>query len=112
MSKQVILEFPVDLPEDSLRDPEILKEGKTVIVLMMLQKGFITQNKAAELMEIDLERLFSLIEMYNIFGEGLQTLQDPTTATAGAWKDLIDCQTFEREIYESRVQHIRSEVQL
>lgn len=33
--------------------------------------------------------------------------EDPTTATAGAWKGLIDCQTFEREVYESRLRRTR-----
>ena len=32
MSKQVVLEFPVDLPEESLKDKEALKKGKELII--------------------------------------------------------------------------------
>lgn len=38
--------------------------------------------------------------------------EDPTTATAGAWKGLVDCQTFEREVYESRLRRTRPEARL
>ncbi len=38
--------------------------------------------------------------------------EDPTTATAGAWKGLLNCQTFEREVYESRLRRTRPEVRL
>lgn len=40
------------------------------------------------------------------------TGEDPTTATAGAWKGLLNCQTFEREVYESRLRRTRSEMHL
>ena len=35
---------------------------------------------------------------------------DPTTATAGAWKDALDCEQFEKDIYESRLRPPRPEV--
>ena len=31
------------------------------------------------------------------------TTPDPTEATAGAWKDLLDCARFEREVDASRL---------
>lgn len=38
--------------------------------------------------------------------------QDPTSATAGAWKDALDCEAFERAVYESRLIQTRPEVSL
>lgn len=38
--------------------------------------------------------------------------QDPTTATAGAWKGLLDCEQLEEEVYQSRLQNPRPEVRL
>jgi hypothetical protein len=28
--------------------------------------------------------------------------EDPTTETAGAWKDLLECPEFEKEVYQTR----------
>ena len=28
---------------------------------------------------------------------------DPLTATAGAWKDLLDCEQFEKDVYDNRL---------
>ena len=114
MSTQVVLEFPGELPEEILHDPDILKEGKTAIVLKMLRKGAISQEKAADLLEIDQAALFDLMANDDPSGtdEVEQEPKDPTAATAGAWKDLLDCQAFEREVYESRLYHPRPEVRL
>lgn len=114
MPTQVILRFPGKLPEEVLRDPEILKEGKTVIVLGMLRKGSISQGRAAALLEIDREALADLMATHDIPGNQVveQESADPTAATAGAWKGLLDCQRFEREVYESRRHHPRPEVRL
>lgn len=38
--------------------------------------------------------------------------EDPTTATAGAWKKRLDCQAFERDIYQSRLVRTRPRVRL
>jgi predicted DNA-binding antitoxin AbrB/MazE fold protein len=38
--------------------------------------------------------------------------EDPTAATAGAWKDLLDCQVFEEEVYQNRLLHTRPRVRL
>jgi predicted DNA-binding antitoxin AbrB/MazE fold protein len=35
---------------------------------------------------------------------------DAFAATSGAWKDLLDCEQFEKDIYESRRLHTRPEV--
>ena len=37
--------------------------------------------------------------------------QDAIRATAGAWKDAIDCEAFEKDVYESRLLQTRPEVQ-
>jgi predicted HTH domain antitoxin len=66
MSRQVVIEFPDELPEEILRDPEIVKEGKTAIVLKMLRRGTISQGKAAELLEIDRHTLFNLMAEHHI----------------------------------------------
>ena len=66
MPKQIILEFPVELPEGGLKDKEILKKGKAIIILELLRKGDISQGKAAELLEIDRHTLFDLMAKYDI----------------------------------------------
>jgi hypothetical protein len=129
MSRQVIIEFPGELPEEVLHDPEILKEGKITIVLEMLRRGTISQGRAAELLEIDRQALFDLMGAYHIpviettenepreglseplgpAGSGTPE-EDPTTATSGAWKGLLDCKEFEKEVYESRLHRTRPEV--
>jgi predicted DNA-binding antitoxin AbrB/MazE fold protein len=35
---------------------------------------------------------------------------DPIAATSGAWKDLLDCEQFEKDVYESRLVQTRPEV--
>lgn len=68
MSKQVVLEFPVELPDEGLQDPEVLGKGKTAIVLELLRKGTISQGRAAELLEVDRHTLFDLMAQANIPG--------------------------------------------
>ena len=48
MSKQVVLEFSAELPDESLSDPAVLDKGKTAIVIELLRKGTISQGRAAE----------------------------------------------------------------
>lgn len=38
------------------------------------------------------------------------TAGDPITASAGAWKNLLDCEQFEKDVYESRLLQTRPEV--
>ena len=43
MPKQIVLEFPVELPEGGLKDKEVLKKGKAIIILELLRKrGYIS----------------------------------------------------------------------
>jgi len=63
--REVLLRFPVDLPEE-LKDEDVLRKGKEVIVLELLRKREISQGKAAELLEIDRQTLFDLMSKYDI----------------------------------------------
>lgn len=65
MPREVLLRFPVELPEE-LKDEEVLKKGREAIVMELLRKGEISQGKAAELLEIDRHALFDLIDKYDI----------------------------------------------
>jgi len=65
MSREVLLRFPVDLPEE-LKDDDVLRKGKEIIVLELLRKKSISQGKAAELLEIDRQALFDLMNKYDI----------------------------------------------
>ena len=64
MSRQVVLDFPGELPE--LEDKEVLKKGKEAIVLEFLRKKKISQGKAAELLDIDRYTPYDLMADYNI----------------------------------------------
>ncbi|GAX60680.1 hypothetical protein SCALIN_C13_0195 [Candidatus Scalindua japonica] len=66
MSKKIVLEFPVDLPDECLQDKQALQKGKEGIVLELLQKAEISQGKAAELLGIDRHTLFDLMAKYDI----------------------------------------------
>lgn len=66
MPKQVVLEFPVDLPEKGLQKKELLKRAKALIILELLQTGEISQGKATELLEISRQDLFDLMAKYEI----------------------------------------------
>jgi len=44
MSREVLLRFPVDLPEE-LKDENVLRKGKEMIVLELLRKRDISQGK-------------------------------------------------------------------
>lgn len=65
MSREVLLKFPTELPE-GLKDEEVLKKGREAIVFELLRKGEISQGKAAELLEIDRNALFDLMDKYDI----------------------------------------------
>ncbi len=65
MSREVLLRFPVDLPEE-LKDEDVLRKGKEIIVLELLRKKNISQGKAVELLEIDRQALFDLMDKYDI----------------------------------------------
>ena len=44
--------------------------------------------------------------------EKTPTAEDPTTGTAGAWEDLLDCERFEADVYHNRLVDPRPEVTL
>jgi len=66
MPSQMVLDFPGDLPEESLQKKEVLKKIKEAVVLELLREGEITQGKAAELLEISRDDLFDLMAKYDI----------------------------------------------
>ncbi len=66
MPKHVVLEFPVELPEEGLRDKGVLKKGKEAVVLALLREGKISQGKASELLEVDRHDLFDLMAKHDI----------------------------------------------
>lgn len=66
MPKQVVLEFPVELPEESLKNKEVLEKLKEVMVLELLKRGEISQGKAAEVLEISRYDLFDMMEKHDI----------------------------------------------
>ena len=66
MSKQIVLEFPVELPEESLKNKEVMGKAKEIVVLELLKRGEISQGKAAELLEISRHDLFDLMAKYDI----------------------------------------------
>lgn len=64
MSRQLVIKFPVDLPD--LEDKEALKKVKETYVLELLREKRISQGKAAELLEISRQDLFDLMAKYDI----------------------------------------------
>ncbi|MBI4595950.1 MAG: UPF0175 family protein [Candidatus Tectomicrobia bacterium] len=66
MSKEVVLKFPVELPEEGLQDQEALEKAKETMILELLRKGEITQGKAAELLGISLWDLPLFLTQYQI----------------------------------------------
>ena len=85
MPRQVILEFPTELSEESLQKKEGLRKAKEAFVLELLREGEISQGKAAELLEISRHELFDLMAHYEIpafqatpkeLREGLKNLKE------------------------------------
>lgn len=66
MPKRVVLEFPVELSKESLRNKEVIKKAKEMIVLELLRRGEISQGRATELLEISRHDLFDLMARYDI----------------------------------------------
>ena len=66
MSNRITLEFPAELPGESLRDPDVVEKGKQAVILEMLRKGAISQGRAAELLTIDRHALFDLMVEHRI----------------------------------------------
>ncbi|MBF0551547.1 MAG: UPF0175 family protein [Deltaproteobacteria bacterium] len=66
MPKQIVLEFPVDLPEMILNDKEAFEKGKETIVIKLLRKGEIYHGKAAELLGINRYDIFDRMASHDI----------------------------------------------
>lgn len=66
MSNRITLEFPAELPDESLRDPDVVEKGKQAIILEMLRKGALSQGRAAELLTVDRYALFDLMVEHRI----------------------------------------------
>lgn len=67
------------------------------VIEEIIEKLALLPQKEREEIIIALEKLGSKEEMTT------GGSNDPTTATAGAWKDLIDCDKLLEEIYFSRL---------
>ena len=65
MSRDVLIRFPVEVPE-RLKDEDVLKKGREAMVMELLRKGEISQGKATELLEIDRNALFDLMDEYDV----------------------------------------------
>jgi predicted HTH domain antitoxin len=66
MPKRLVLEFPVEFPEEGTLNKKALKKGKEAVVLELLREGKISQGKAAELLEISRNNLFDLMAKHDI----------------------------------------------
>ena len=66
MPKQIVLEFPVEFPEEGALNKKALKRGKEAIVLELLREGKISQGKASALLEISRHDLFDLMAKHDI----------------------------------------------
>lgn len=66
MPKQLVLEFPVEFPEEGALNKKALKKGKEAVVLELLREGKISQGKASELLEISRYDLFDLMAKHDI----------------------------------------------
>ncbi len=84
MSRRLVLEFPKDMPEEHLKDKDVLIKGREGAVMELLRKGKISQCRAAELMGISRHDLVDLMAKYNIpvfeadykeLNEGLKNLK-------------------------------------
>ena len=66
MPKRLVLEFPVEFPEEGALNKKALKKGKEAVVLELLREGKISQGKASELLEIGRHDLFDLMAKHDI----------------------------------------------
>lgn len=65
MPKQIVLDFPSEIPEESLKE-KVLKRLKEMAVLELLREKEISQGKAVELLQISRYDLFDLMAKYDI----------------------------------------------
>lgn len=83
MPKKVVLEFPVEFPEEDLKDGEVTKKGKEAMVLELFQKRRISSGYAADLLGLCLADFMDLLKQKGIpfchytkkdFKEGLKAI--------------------------------------
>lgn len=65
MPKKIVLEFPVDLPEESLQNKEAIRKGKETIVLELFRKRKISSGYAADLLGLCLVDFMDLLKREN-----------------------------------------------
>jgi len=66
MSRRLVLEFPKDVPEEDLKDKEVLMKAREGAVMELLRKGKVSQGRAAELLGINRHDLVDLMAKYDI----------------------------------------------
>lgn len=62
MSKQVVLDFPVEFPEEELENEEAFNRAKESMVLYLFQKGKISSGYAADLLGLCLADFMDLLK--------------------------------------------------
>ena len=62
MPKQLVLEFPVEFPEEELEDVDLINQGKEAIVLGLFQKGRVSSGYAADLLGLSLVDFMELLK--------------------------------------------------
>jgi predicted HTH domain antitoxin len=66
MSRRLVLEFPKDVPEEDLKDKQVLMRAKEGAVMELLRKAKISQGRAAELLGISRHDIVDLMGKYDI----------------------------------------------
>jgi hypothetical protein len=83
MPKQIVLKFPVDLPEMILNDKETFEKGKETIVTELLRKGEISHGKTAGLLGITHQGLLDMMTGYDIQMEAVTLKREMFLKYAG-----------------------------
>ncbi len=60
------MEFPKDVPEEYLKDKEVLMKAKEGAVMELLRKGKISQGRASELLDVNRHDLVDLMAKYDL----------------------------------------------
>ncbi|HET6385664.1 MAG TPA: hypothetical protein VFJ58_19910 [Armatimonadota bacterium] len=74
-------------------------------------KGFYTMGRIEPAEPLPLEE-GAEVEVTIALPEAPSLSADPTGSTSGAWGSLLDCGTFEEDVYRSRLLNTRPEVTL
>jgi predicted DNA-binding antitoxin AbrB/MazE fold protein len=79
--------------------------------MLITVKARYRQGRIEPLEPLDLEEGKDIIVTVE-YSETMEPNEEPTVSTAGAWKDLLDCEAFEQEVYQNRLVQTRPEVRL